>query len=314
MGFGGSGLIGSLLLAQFFNNSKDRNLNKISFASVKLNNSGKILERPGGAAMAFEEDLGNGVSLTMVRIPAGKFMMGQTVAEKQELLKTFKEKEYKDTFGNEFPRHQVTLPEFYLGQMPVTQAQWKAIMGNNPSRFKGNDKLSVDSVSWLDAVDFCRKLSQKTGRTYRLPSEAEWEYACRAGTTTPFAFGETITPAMVNYDGNYPYAGAARGENRQKTAPVGIFPANAFGLYDMHGNLWEWCLDEWLDSYRNAPVDGSARGNINSRDAGKQRLLRGASWNNGAWTCRSANRNFSGVSNRYINFGLRVVAVTPRTS
>jgi eukaryotic-like serine/threonine-protein kinase len=167
----------------------------------------------------------------------------------QQLLRVLKEDDYKAFYANELPQHQVTLPEFYLGQTLVTQAQWQAIMGNNPASFKGDGKLPVDSVSWLDAIEFCRKLSQKTGRTYRLPSEAEWEYACRAGTTTPFAFGEAITPAVVNYNGNFPYSGAAKGEFREKTTPVGIFPANAFGLYDMHGNLWEWCLDEWVDNY-----------------------------------------------------------------
>jgi formylglycine-generating enzyme required for sulfatase activity len=180
-------------------------------------------------------------------------------------------------------------------------------MGNNPSHFKGDDKLPVENVSWLDAVDFCRKLSQKTGRTYRLPSEAEWEYACRAGTTTPFAFGETITPEVVNYDGNFPYGGAAKGEYRQKTTPVGAFPPNRFGVYDMHGNVWEWCLDEWVDNYNGAPTDGSARGNIHSRDENINRLLRGGSWNNNASNCRSANRNYNAASNRNNNIGFRVV-------
>jgi eukaryotic-like serine/threonine-protein kinase len=327
LGWGGSGVVGTLLLARFLpkessiigtsstdvKNNQAPDLSKISFASVRLDKAGKILEKPAGAAMAFREDLGNGVSLAMVKIPAGKFMMGQTASEKQELLRVLKEDDYKAFYANELPQHQVTLPEFYLGQTLVTQAQWQAIMGNNPASFKGDGKLPVDSVSWLDAIEFCRKLSQKTGRTYRLPSEAEWEYACRAGTTTPFAFGEAITPAVVNYNGNFPYSGAAKGEFREKTTPVGIFPANAFGLYDMHGNLWEWCLDEWVDNYNNAPVDGSARGDINSRDSGKQRLLRGGSWFNGAWICRSANRSYRAASDRSNIYGLRVVAVASST-
>jgi eukaryotic-like serine/threonine-protein kinase len=342
------------LLAQFLpkesstdaKNSEELNLSKISFASIQLDNSGKILDRPAGSALVFQENLGNGVSLTMVKIPAGKFMMGQTASEKQELFRVLekeasnatdksvkeliasekerlaseiheltrmrKEESYKK-FAPELPQHPVILPEFYLGQTLVTQAQYQTIMGDNPSHFKGNDKLPVDSVSWLDSMDFCQKLSQKTGRTYRLPSEAEWEYACRAGTITPFAFGETITPAVVNYNGDFSYASAAQGEYRDKTTPVGVFPANAFGLYDMHGNLWEWCLDEWTNNYNSAPVDGSARGDINSRDRNKIRLLRGGSWPVYARSCRSANRFYSAAWNKTFKFGLRVVAVASFT-
>jgi eukaryotic-like serine/threonine-protein kinase len=327
LGFGGSGLIGTMLLAQFLpkdstttvtsstgsKNSQEPNLSKISFTSVQLDNTGKILEQPTSSALVFQEDLGNGISLTMVKIPAGKFMMGQTVSEKQELLKTFKEEGYKKYFAPELPQHQVTIPGFFLGQMLVTQSQWQAIMGKSPSRFQGDGKLPVEQVSWLDAMDFCQKLSKKTGRTYRLPSEAEWEYACRANTTTPFAFGETITPAVVNYDGNYTYAKAAKGEYRKKTTVVGSFPANLFGLYDMHGNLWEWCLDEWSDSYNNAPNDGSAKGDITSRDGNKTHVLRGGSWFNDPKFCRSACR-YRDLTVDYSNHvGFRVVYAPART-
>jgi len=116
----------------------------------------------------------------------------------------------------------------------------------------------VEQVSWIDTVAFCQKLSQQAGKTYRLPSEAQWEYACRAGTTTPFYFGETITPDLVNYNGNSPYGGASKGQYRQETTSVGSFPPNAFGLYDMHGNVWEWCEDVWHGNYNGAPTDGSA--------------------------------------------------------
>ncbi len=307
LGLGGSSVMGAWLIAQLFNRPSSTledakaGLRKISFTSVRLNSSGQIVARPKGSALSFQEDLGDGVSMTMVKIPAGKFMMGSPENEK-----------YRDS--DESPQHSVTVPEFYLGQTLVTQAQWQALMGNNPSSFKGNSKLPVDSVNWLDAMDFCQKLSQKTGHTYRLPSEAEWEYACRAGTTTPFAFGETITPEIVNYNGNYPYGNAAKGEYRQKTTIVGSFPANAFGLYDMHGNLYEWCLDEWNNNYNNAPADGSARGDINSRDSDKHRLLRGGSWDNNARNCRSANRINITASGRNYNIGLRVVAGSARTS
>jgi formylglycine-generating enzyme required for sulfatase activity len=208
----------------------------------------------------------------------------------------------------------VTVSEFFLGQMLVTQSQWQAIMGNNPSKFQGDSRLPVEQVSWLYAMDFCQKLSQKTGRTYRLPSEAEWEYACRAGTTTPFAFGETITPAVVNYNGNNTYAKAARGEYRQKTTVVGSFPANLFGLYDMHGNLWEWCLDEWSDNYDGAPADGIPRRNITLRDHSKAHVLRGSSWIGDPRECRSAFRGMSFADDRIIDLGVgfRVVCSPAR--
>jgi eukaryotic-like serine/threonine-protein kinase len=276
-------------------------LTKIQFTSVKLNNKGIIIAKPPGSARIYTEALGNGVDLTMVKIPGGKFMMGSPDSE-------------KDRIKDESPQRQVTVPEFYLGQTLVTQAQYQAIMGNNPSNFKGNDKLPVEQVSWLDAVEFCEKLSQKTNRTYRLPSEAEWEYACRSGTNTPYAFGETINPSVVNYDGNAPYGGAAKGEYRLKTTPVGSFPPNLFGLYDLHGNLWEWCLDKYTDNYNGAPTDGSARGDIISREKNKIRVLRGGSWNSIAQHCRSADLNHLAASNRYSKIGFRVVCQQSRTS
>jgi formylglycine-generating enzyme required for sulfatase activity len=144
-----------------------------------------------------------------------------------------------------------------MKKFEVTQEQYQQIMGSNPSNFKGA-KRPVEKVSWNDAVEFCKKLSQKTRHKYRLPSEAEWEYACRAGTTTPFHFGETITTELTNYDGDYTYASGLKGKYRKQTTEVGTFPPNAFGLYDMHGNVWEWCQDTWHDSYKGAPTDGSA--------------------------------------------------------
>ncbi len=183
-------------------------------------------------------------AIEMVEIPAGNFLMGSPTSEESH-------------FTSESPQHKVTLNAFWMSRSPVTQAQWVSVMGENPSHFKGND-LPVESVSWYDAMDFCRRLSEQTGDIYTLPSEAQWEYACRAGTTTPFYFGETITPDQANYDGNYTYKGGPRGEYRRQTTPVGCFPPNAWGLYDMHGNVWEWCLDEWHSNYEGAPVDGSA--------------------------------------------------------
>ncbi len=274
-------------------------LQKISYVSVRLDQSGKVLEQPSGSALIFQEDLGEGVFMRMVQIPAGQFTLGSPATEKERR-------------NNEGPQHLLTVPEFYFGQTLVTKAQWQAVMTDNPSHFTGNDKFPVDSVSWLDAQDFCHKLSQKTGRLYQLPSEAQWEYACRAGSLTPFSFGETITPSVVNYNGKYPYADAAQGEF-QWNKPLVSFPPNLFGLYDMHGNLWEWCLDEWINNYNDVFVDGSARGNINSLGSDRKRLLRGGSLTNDASSCRSARRHKNAASYRSLFVGFRVVASPANT-
>ncbi|OCQ93366.1 hypothetical protein BCD67_03620 [Oscillatoriales cyanobacterium USR001] len=222
---------------------------------------------------------------------------------------------------NERPQHQVTIAQpFYLGKYPVTQEQYQAIMGNNPSSFKGA-KRPVENVSWNDAVNFCQKLSEKIGKTYRLPSEAQWEYACRASTTTPFYFGATITPDLVNYDGNHPYGAAAKGLYRKETTPVGSFKPNAFGLYDMHGNVWEWCADPWHGNYQGAPQDGSVWDEnnndnryqyydvlVNIKNDNRSRLLRGGSWYTSADNCRAASRNrYSPDDRYYVCIGFRVV-------
>ncbi len=190
----------------------------------------------------------------MIEIPTGTFSMG---APGQEL----------DSNNTERPQHKVTVPSFYMGRYPVTQAQWKFVatlpqvnkkLDPNPSGFEG-DNRPVERVSWYDAVEFCDRLSRHTKRQYRLPSEAEWEYACRAGTKTPFHFGGTITTDLANYNGNETYGQGPKGVDRQKTTEVGSFGvANNFGLYDMHGNVWEWCLDDWHNDYTDAPTDGSA--------------------------------------------------------
>ena len=242
-------------------------------------------------ARYFTEDVGNGVKLEMAAIPGGTFMMGSPENEAKRR-------------DSENPQHQVTVPGFFMGKYPVTQAQYQAIMGTNPSYFKGSNRRNrpVESVSWNDAVKFCKKLSQRTGKTSRLPSEAEWEYACRAGTTTPFHFGETITTDLANYNGNYTYASAPRGEYREQTTDVGSFPPNAFGLYDMHGNVWEWCLDDWVNSYNNALTNGSA---VTSSSSLK--LLRGGSWYYTPENCRSAFRHYINLDYNYYNIGFRVV-------
>jgi formylglycine-generating enzyme required for sulfatase activity len=191
--------------------------------------------------------------IPMALIPAGSFLMGSPEDEPHR-SKT------------EGPQHEVTLAAFWMAKTPTTQAQWREVAGwprvnrdldIDPSHFKG-DNCPVEQVSWLDAMEFCHRLSQRTGRRYTLPSESQWEYACRAGTTTPFHFGPTISTEVANYDGNYTYGPGSKGIYLEQTTGVAIFPANAWGLRDMHGNVWEWCLDEWHDSYEGAPVDGSA--------------------------------------------------------
>ena len=245
---------------------------------LRVGNTWEVQRQPLQLEGALE-DLGGGVSLPLVRIPAGEFVMGSPDAE-------------QGRSSDEGPQHRVRLREFWMGQTPITQAQWRAVMGTNPSEFKDqldSDQRPVERVNWREAMAFCRQLADRTGRDYTLPSEAQWEYACRAGTTSPFAFGGTITPELANYDGNYTYAGSPKGVYCEQTTAVGAFPANAWGLQDMHGNVWEWCLDHWHGSYASPPGDGSAW--VDSEDKNNaKRLLRGGSWYIFPGNCRSAYR------------------------
>jgi formylglycine-generating enzyme required for sulfatase activity len=223
-------------------------------------------------------------------------------------------KEEENSMDSERPQHEVTIEPFFMGKYQVTQEQWRFVaqlpqvnrdLEQDPSRFKG-DNRPVEQVSWEDAVEFCDRLSQYTGRTYRLPSEAEWEYACRAGTTTPFHFGETITTDLANYDGNSTYGDGVKGVDRGETTAVGSFGvANNFGLYDMHGNVYEWCQDHWHNNYEGAPTDGSAW--LSNKKDSNRRLLRGGSWYYHPDYCRSAYRNAFNLDYYYLNIGFRVV-------
>ncbi|RUT03786.1 hypothetical protein DSM106972_047000 [Dulcicalothrix desertica PCC 7102] len=237
---------------------------------------------------------GNSVGLRLVEIPGDTFTMGSPPNEAGRT-------------SWESPIHQVTVPSFYMGKYQVTQAQYEAIMGINPSYFRDANH-PVEQVSWYSAVEFCEQLSQKSGLAYRLPSEAEWEYACRALATTPFYFGETIITAKANYRGEETRASALKGEYRQQTTPVGSFPANGFGLYDMHGNVWEWCEDVWHIDYQGAPTDGSAW--LSGGDD-KNRVLRGGSWFDKAEFCRCASRGYSDPDPEFHDYvmGFRVVLV-----
>jgi formylglycine-generating enzyme required for sulfatase activity len=304
-----------------------------------------FLLRQPRQVQGFHEPVAEGVALTMLWIPPGRFWMGsrENEPERQE---------------REGPQHLVQVPGFFMSQTPITQGQWREVAGGQarageswgrelepePSFFQpsphpravgwregtfsllpgeaSSDQRPVENVSWQDALEFCNRLSQRTGRHYTLPSEEQWEYACRAGTTTPFHFGATITPKLVNYDGNYTYANTPKGEYRKQTAPVGMFPANAWGLQDMHGNVWEWCLDEWHETYEGAPVDGSAwlstsesnqtatkKIENNTRSDERTRLLRGGSWHDYPWDCRSAARLHARPVSASDIVGFRVVCL-----
>lgn len=279
-------------------------LTEFNFEVVSTDVRGRIIDRNRNRAQFFTEDLGQGINLEMVSIPAGTFMMGSLENELGRLT-------------HEGPQHQVTLPAFYMGKYPVTQAQWQLLMGFNPSKFEGVNR-PVDTVSWTQATEFCQALSQKTGRDYRLPSEAEWEYACRAGTKTPFYFGETITTDLANYRGtdviaevgidSGQYALGPTGKYRQQTTETGEFPPNFFGLYDMHGNVLEWCQDIWQNSYTDAPTDGSAW--LVETKQKSYRIVRGGSWVNIPKVCRSGSRGKYITEYKNDAFGLRVVCST----
>lgn len=289
---------------------------RFEFTTANVDASGTTTKLPGRTIAGFSEDLGAGVTLELAEIPAGSFEMGSSDAEVQAAFtesKTFSPNAKPEWFAGEMPKHRVTLPSFFMGRHEVTQAQWRAVaalpkvnidLKPSPAHFKGDD-LPVENVNWEDAIEFCDRLSKKTGRTYRLPSEAEWEYAARGGTTTPFAFGETITPEIVNYDGKYPFGNAPKGVFREKTtAPGSLGVANPFGLFDMHGNLWEWCQDLKHPNYNGAPTDGSA---WTADGDAKFRSLRGGSWNYYGRNCRSGFRYNLAPDTRALIVGFRVV-------
>ncbi len=245
-------------------------------------------------------DCGKDVSLKLVLVPAGEFKMGGDEPPEQVARKCNGVEAKAEWFQDQQPQHQVKITKpFYMGVYLVTQAQYEAVMGVNPSNFKGESN-PMEQVSWNDTVEFCKKLSAKTGQTVRLPTEAEWEYACRAGTTTPFNTGETISTDQANYNGNFTYGSGSNGEYRQKTVAVGSFAPNAWGLYDMHGNVWEWCQD-WSGSYPSAEMVDPV-----GPENGQLRVLRGGSWNSEPWRCLSAwrSRAFPWFRGRSVGFRL----------
>ena len=242
-----------------------------AYTSPCLNAAGTVIKHTSGEAQVWVEDLGVGVTLELVAVPGGSFVMGTAHGPETD----------------EQPAHHVTVPAFRLGRAPVTQAQWRAVMGK-PAVCRFRDaSLPVETVSWHNAVRFCQRLAARTGRAYGLPSEAQWEYACRAGSVGPFAFGETLTTEVANYNGEFVYRVEPKGLYRHTTTAAGAFPPNAFGLLDMHGNVWEWCADHWHADYRGAPTDGRAW--THGGDAGR-RVARGGCWHDTPHVCRSAAR------------------------
>lgn len=260
----------------------------VEFETPTLNEKGETIARTHHSAQQFTEDLGNGVQFDMVLIPAGMFQMGSP-----------------RHLGNmdEQPQHFVTIKSFMMSKFLVTQAEWKAVMGKlPPCRFKG-DNLPVERASWNDAQKFCQRLSKKTGRNYHLPSETQWEYTCRAGTRTPFSFGETLTNDVANFNGEHTFREEPRGFYFHATNEGGRFPPNAFGVYDMHGNLWEWCADNWINDYRMSPrdeIDYQIQDN-------PYRVVRGGSWHEPPALCRSAARLKALESDAEEFIGFRVV-------
>jgi formylglycine-generating enzyme required for sulfatase activity len=259
------------------------------------------------AVLAVSVSAQSSVSDSFVRINGGTFMMGSPVGEIER--------------NDDEVQHQVTVSAFYMGKYEVTQKEYEEVMGTNPSRFK-EPNLPVENVSWFDAVEYCNKRSQKEGLTpaymisgagdnrtvtwnrnangYRLPTEAEWEYACRAGTTTSFSAGNSITTDQANYNGNRPYNNNAKGTYREKTTPVGSFAPNPWGVYDMHGNVFEWCWD-WYGDY-----SGGAQTNPTGAVTGSYRALRGGAWSFNGQNLRSALRSYTNPSILNDAFGFRL--------
>ncbi|AFY52641.1 hypothetical protein Riv7116_0026 [Rivularia sp. PCC 7116] len=295
-------------------------LKSFEFETVTVDNRGQVINKEQKQAFYFLEFLGEvpgkqaELKIEMVAIPGGTFEMGSPEDEPKRRK-------------SESPQHTVTVQPFFMSKYPVTQAQWRFVaqlsqinrqIKLEPSRFKG-DNRPVEQVSWYDAVEFCNRLSNYTGRIYTLPTEAEWEYACRAGTTTPFHFGQTITGDLANYAAIKTYTREAKGEYCKETTPVGKFLANTFGLYDMHGNVWEWCLYDWHYNYKHTLKDGNAwldseDDNLSQKQGGA--VLRGGSWIDSPNLCRSASRNSYDRAlrdNITDPFGFRVACGVERT-
>jgi formylglycine-generating enzyme required for sulfatase activity len=273
-----------------------------------------------------EAEVKNSIGMELKLIPAGEFMMGSDKDEQDAVVASVPESLRKAVRGwvkAEGPQHRVRITKpFYMGVYTVTQAEYEKVMGENPSYFwaRGGGKgkvegldtrrFPVEQVSWEDATKFCEKLSaraaeKEAGRAYRLPTEAEWERACRARTSTPFHFGKSASSRQANFDGNYPYGGAEKGPYLRRACKVGSYRPNVFGLFDMHGNVWQWCADWYKkDYYRESPKDDPK-----GPKSGAARVVRGGSWLNYGWYCRAAGRLRLEPGSRVSGVGFRVVCV-----
>jgi uncharacterized protein (TIGR02996 family) len=283
----------------------------------------RILLQPGGAHRAAQEErlrfllaqgvrpcwptMTNSIGMKFALIPAGTFLMGSPEGEEER-------------GEDEGPQHEVTISRpFWLGIYPVTQEQYEQVVGTNPSHFSSRGRglavvkqedtrhFPVENVSWDDAVAFCRQLlempeEQQQGGVYRLPTEAEWEYACRDGpsSSTPFSFGRSLSSTQANFNGKYPYGSAPKGPYLERPTTVGSYPPNAFGLYDMHGNVWEWCAD-WYTPYLSG---GGA--DLLGLSEGSKRVARGGGWRSYGWLCRATFRNELVPGFRYGVLGFRL--------
>ncbi len=303
-------------------------LSNFGFEVITSDDRGRIVGNRVETSRFFQTELSGGMSLDMVQVPGGGYMMGSLESDLADVKKNSSRAMERDLSNDiaeslirrynwEAPKHMVKVPAFYMSKYEVTQAQWRAVASlpkvkidllSDPSSFKGSG-LPVETITWEEAVEFCERLSIATGRQFRLPTEAEWEYACRAGTNTPFNFGDSIRSEWANFQGKFPFNNSPKGEFRETTVAVGTLGGpNAFGLYDMHGNVWEWCSDIWNESYEGAPTDGK------SWDTGKipyLRMIRGGAWDSLGGECRSNSRNRMTSTIRLNNIGLRIVADIP---
>jgi formylglycine-generating enzyme required for sulfatase activity len=255
-----------------------------SFEAINVDKNGNSISSQQKQNYFFSEYLSDDTLLEMVYVPSGAFIMGS------------------EDYYNEQPPHLVNVSEFHVSKYPIAQSQYQALMGKNPSFFQGGDLLPVENVSWNDAQKFCQNLSDKTGNKYRLLSESEWEYACRAGTNTSFSYGDVITSQLANFSDGYIYREQSKTAYHRQTTVVGSFPANNFGLHDLHGNVWEWCQDTWHNNYQGSPPTSS----IWESGDSSCKVLRGGSWLSDAWFCRSTNRSFLSPESKNYSVGFRV--------
>ena len=280
---------------------------KFETATVSREHEEWVIHRRCLETWGYTEPLNDEMGLEMVWIPGGTFVMGAPEDE-------------PESRKNERPQHEVTLQPFFMGRYTVTQAQWAIVVGypqiehqlksHLSTKHKG-DNRPAGYVNGDEATEFCQRLSAHSGRKYKLPSEAQWEYACRARTTTPFHFGEIITTEVANFDGSLTYNGSPKGELIRQTTDVGSYPANEWGLHDMHGNIFEWCEDDF-HSYEDAPTDGRAKTYLNRTNV--ERVVRGGCYSWHPMFSRSAFRfhldpHFPSRSPGFYLVGFRVVCI-----